>query len=231
MANFVYATPTTKNHPPLSEWLGHGAWNFPFDPRVSAAASPAIWRSDANASVVIAAGDARSRAGTIGKWADWKVIAEYENGAGKHLVVADGHCRHRILIGRNLPHPVACYIVPDDPNLAVRVAALSEFHRSKEGAPITAHHRLLKPSRYKRYRLGMLLAILDLLEDSSPGQVTLRQVAQALIYPGMQIGRAIDWKTSSHRRQTQRLVAEAHRMAATGYRDLLNPSGGKRSPN
>ncbi len=36
--------------------------------------------------------------------------------------------------------------------------------------------------------------------------------------------RAIEWKTSSHRRQAQRLVAEARRMMATGYRDLLKGS-------
>ena len=116
-------------------------------------------------------------------------------------------------------------------SLGVRVAALSEFHRSKEGAATKAHHRLLKPSAYKRYRLSILLAILDLLEAASPKQVTLRELAKALIYPGLKAGRAIDWKTSSHRRQTQRLVAEAHRMAAEGYRELLNPSRGKRRAN
>ncbi|MDZ4307168.1 DUF2285 domain-containing protein, partial [Allopontixanthobacter sp.] len=157
------------------------------------------------------------------------VIAQHENGAGQHLVVSDTQNRHRVLFARKLPHAVAGYVVPDDAELAVRVAALSGFHRLKEGAPTMAHHRLLKPSDYKRYRLGMLLAILDLVEDASPSHLTLREVAQALIYPGMKIGRAIDWKTSSHRRQTQRLVAEAHRMADAGYRHLLNPSGSKPS--
>jgi hypothetical protein len=231
MPDFICAVPATKNHLPLGEWLGHGALNFPFDPSVSAADSPAIWRSDANASVVILAGDARGLAGIRGTLAECKVIAQHENGAGQHLVVSDTRNRHRVLLARELSPGIDGYVVPDDADLGVRVAALSEFHRSKERAATKAHHRLLKPSAYKRYRLSILLAILDLLDDASPSHVPLRQVAKALIYPGMKIGRAIDWKTSSHRRQTQRLVAEAHRMAAKGYRDLLNPSGGKRSAN
>lgn len=227
MTDFICAVPATNNHPPLGEWLGHGAWNFPFDPSVSAAVSPAIWRSDTNGSVVIVADDARGRESIRDTIIEWSVIIEYENGAGQHVVVADGQSRHRVWFATNFPYTVSGYVVPDDTKLAVRVAALTEFHRSKEGAPPTERHRLLNPSRYKRYRMAMLLAILDLIEADSHMQVTLREIAQALIYPGIKIGRAIDWKTSPHRRQTQRLVAEAHRMADTGYRDLLNPAARK----
>ena len=159
------------------------------------------------------------------------MIAQHENDAGQHMVVSDTRNRHRVLLAREPSPGIDGYVVPDDADLGVRVAALSQFHRSKEGAATKAHHRLLKPSAYKRYRLSILLAILDLLEAASPKQVTLRELAKALIYPGLKAGRAIDWKTSSHRRQTQRLVAEAHRMAVEGYRELLNPSRGKRCAN
>tara|TARA_Y100000817_G_scaffold44607_1_gene31014 strand:+ start:244 stop:780 length:537 start_codon:yes stop_codon:yes gene_type:complete len=177
------------------------------------------------------AGGARDLAGIRGTLAECKVIAQHENDAGQHMVISDTRNRHRVLLAREPSPGIDGYVVPDDADLGVRVAALSEFHRSKEGAATKAHHRLLKPSAYKRYRLSILLAILDMLEDASPKQVTLRELAKALIYPGLKAGRAIDWKTSSQRRQTQRLVAEAHRMAAEGYRELLTPSRGKRRAN
>ena len=188
MPDFICAIPATRNHPPLGEWLGHGALNFPFDPSVSAADGPAIWRSDANASVVIVAGGARGLAAIRGTLAECKVIAQRENGAGRHLVVSDTRNRHRILFARELSPGIDGYVVPDDADLDVRVAALGEFHRSKEGAATKAHHPLLKPSAYKRYRLSILLAILDLLEDASPKQVTLKEVAKVLIYPGLKVG-------------------------------------------
>ncbi|MGB5779076.1 MAG: DUF2285 domain-containing protein [Allopontixanthobacter sediminis] len=177
------------------------------------------------------AGDSRGLADIRGKFTDNHVIAQHENGAGLHLVVSDAQIRHRILLSRKLPQGAAGYVVPDDAELAVRVAALSEFHLFKQGSATRASHRLLKPSNYKRYKLGMLLSILDLREEVSPGHGTLRHVAKALIYPGRNMGRAIDWKTSSHRRQTQRLVAEAHYMAAKGYRNLLNSSSVERPAN
>ena len=109
------------------------------------------------------AGGARDLAGIRGTLAECKVIAQHENDAGQHMVVSDTRNRHRVLLAREPSPGIDGYVVPDDADLGVRVAALSEFDRSKEGAATKAHHRLLKPSAYKRYRLSILLAILDLL--------------------------------------------------------------------
>jgi hypothetical protein len=46
-------------------------------------------------------------------------------------------------------------------------------------------------------------------------------VARRVIYPGMTIGRGMDWKSSTQRRRTQRLIEEAFALMNGGYRLLL----------
>ncbi len=71
--------------------------------------------------------------------------------------------------------------------------------------------------------LHLLLAILDALSRAPEG-VMLKDIAGTIVYRGLSAQRAIDWKSSSQRRQTQRLVVEARRMASHGYLGLLRQS-------
>ena len=48
-----------------------------------------------------------------------------------------------------------------------------------------------------------------------------RLVREKTSYPRSDLGRAIEWKSSSERRHTQRLVSEAHHLMRQGYRALL----------
>lgn len=69
-----------------------------------------------------------------------------------------------------------------------------------------------------------MLAILDHLVGATDKEVTIRSLAETFVFPGTGSGRSIEWKTSSSRRQTQRLVREAIAMTNGGYRKLLNGS-------
>lgn len=147
-----------------------------------------------------------------------KVLAERETTAGLHMVLSGRYGRHRLLIAQQ--SDTLSYVLPADAALDVRLAAASAFHGTMAGRQCRSPHALLGPSRHQRYRLGLLLAILDRFDR--PGQTpTVRTLAEDVIFPGLDCGPAIAWKTSSHRRQAQRLLAEAHRMARYGFREML----------
>lgn len=148
-------------------------------------------------------------------------MTEGETEAGRHLVLAGRHARHRLLVMRSAATSPGGYVVAADSSMPVRLAALSAFHEDPRSPQAGAARAALKPSAYQRHRLALLLAILDRLEQSPRDPPTIRQIAGELVFPSRTFERAIDWKSSSHRRQAQRLVAEARRMMTTGYRDLL----------
>ena len=204
------------------EWPGRGAWNFPIDPERSALTDPAIWRSDLNARVVILTGDESHCDDVEAARSICDVIAEQRGPDKHHLVLAGADGRHRLLVIASSQQSIGGYLVPRDGSLPIRLAALEAFHACVGGKIATAARHRLLPTAYQSHRLHLLLAILDVLGMASNGKVTLRDMASKLVYRGLAHERAIDWKSSSQRRHTQRLVAEAHRMASRGYRDLLN---------
>jgi hypothetical protein len=106
-----------------------------------------------------------------------------------------------------------------DRDLGLRIACLAHFVGPRSGT----RPAQLRPTAGQSRRLVLMLAILDRLDHSSdPSNAGIRALASELVYPRIALPpRAIDWKTSSYRRQTQRLVAAAKAMRATGYRDLL----------
>uniref|UniRef100_UPI00053F1A81 DNA -binding domain-containing protein n=1 Tax=Sphingomonas sp. Ant H11 TaxID=1564113 RepID=UPI00053F1A81 len=79
-----------------------------------------------------------------------------------------------------------------------------------------------RPTAFQRRRLDLLLDILDmLLTPPSAPRPTSHEIARRLIYPGMTIGRGMEWKSSTERRRTQRLINEALALMHGGYRALL----------
>jgi hypothetical protein len=200
----------------------HGASNFLVDPASRADDCPALWRPEDNPSVIVAASSAVCRKELASGLQTGSLVAAAEVGAERHIVLAGKHARHRLVMT-----PLAArdgYIVPADRSMSVRLAALSAFHEHQRSRQASAARATLTPSPYLRHRLVLLLAILDRVDPHSGEPATVRQIARDLTFRGHDYDRAIEWKSSSGRRQTQRLIAEARRMVATGYRDLLKCS-------
>lgn len=105
-----------------------------------------------------------------------------------------------------------------DDALTVRLACLEAF---SSGKPSPSGR--LQPTPYQSGRLALLLAVLDRLEHGDNTFAGTRIIASELIFPGAELpSRAIEWKSSSFRRQTQRVVAAAKSMREHGYRHLLH---------
>lgn len=134
------------------------------------------------------------------------------------MVFQGQYRRYRILIKPARPGGEAGFILRHDPWLKSRISAIRDFNKALEGAETL---RPTRPTKYQRTRLELLLAILDSLFLPDGRRRTLRQLAQTVIYPRSELGRAIEWKSSSERRHTQRLVSEAHHLMRDGYRALL----------
>lgn len=193
--------------------------NFLVDPQHPADEVPAIWRVEDNPSVVIIATPDH----VVSPFPDLieasTRLADQETRAGRHLVLATRSGRHRLLLTRSAAAP--SYLLPADATVAVRLAATSAFHGSTVSYPPLLHRLPLRPSPYQSHRFALLLAIIDRCDDHGREAPTLRDLARDVIFPGLDVGAAIDWKTSSHRRQVQRLVSEARRMALVGFRKML----------
>lgn len=209
----------TCNPPLRVEWPAHGALNFPVDPRLSASSAPAIWRADANAHVVIVAGAGERPADYEGM----RVLAERESEEGRHLMLAGRGGRHRLLMVATPMGGNCSYLLPADPSLPTRLAAVQALCGSTSVTGNTAATRPVRPTAYQAHRFSMLLGILDILNEASGERLTIREVASKTLRSDLSGLRAIDWKTSSSRRQIQRHLAEARHMASHGYRDLLYP--------
>ena len=208
-----------RGHLPAGGSRVHGALNFLVDPHHPADEVPAIWRVEDNPSVVIIAIPDQVVSPISDVIEGSTRLADQETQAGRHLVLATRSGRHRLLVTRSVAVPV--YVLPADGTAAVRLAATDAFHAGTVGYAPPRHCVPLRPSPYQRHRLALLLAILDRFDDQSRELPTLRDLARDVIFPGLYVGAAIDWKTSSHRRQVQRLASEARRMALTGFHELL----------
>ena len=155
-----------------------------------------------------------SRAAAVGL----HIANESTNQEGRHVIFEGERRRYRILIKPARLGLEGGYILRQDPWLDARITAIRDFNKALEGAEILKPAR---PTNYQRRRLELLLAILDSQFLPDGRRRTLRQLAQTIIYPRSDLGRAIEWKSSSERRHTQRLVSEAHHLMRQGYRALL----------
>ena len=200
------------------EWRVHGALNFPIDPDLSARSHPAIWQAGENPHVVITSGSGAA----VARGA-CDLIAKRTSNAGDHLVLADTGARHRLLVMASARLGGDNYLIPRDQSFPIRLAALDAFHCCVDGSAAPSVRNQLQPTAYQSHRFHLLLAILDALSRAPEG-VMLKDIAGTIVYRGLSAQRAIDWKSSSQRRQTQRLVVEARRMASHGYLGLLRQS-------
>lgn len=227
MPRLLIAVAAQRGHSPAGGSRVHGALNFLVDPQRPADEVPAIWRAEDNPSVVIMAAPDHTGSPFPDIVRASRKLVDRETGSGRHLVLETSLGRHRLLVMRSAETPV--YVLPADVTAAIRLVATAAFHSGNADCPSPSHRLPLRPSPYQRHRLGLLLAILDRIDDHGLGLPTLRDLSRDVIFPRLDGGSAIAWKTSSHRRQVQRLASEARRMALVGFRELLR-HGDRRAP-
>jgi len=145
------------------------------------------------------------------------IISDFSDENHRHMVLTDRTGLHRLTIV--MPqHPDGHHvaIIPDE-CWATRVSAVEGFFG--KGCPATTS--CLNPTVAQRRRLTLMLKALDQRFSTGQPKFALRHIAAAILYPGRDLGRAIEWKSSTERRQTQRLVSTAMHLRQGGYRDLL----------
>ncbi|MBD3774937.1 MAG: DUF2285 domain-containing protein [Rhodobacteraceae bacterium] len=149
-----------------------------------------------------------------------QLLGDCSHGDVRHVVLSRGVHRYRLQLSDPPQHSVyPVFPLMADPLFAMRVLALAGLNKAEPA---------FYPTAYRRHRFCLLLRILDLVEANADRPPSLRTIAAKAVFPGRNFGPAIEWKSSSHRRQTQRLVASARHMAQSGYRRLLlgDPKGG-----
>lgn len=209
----------TRSHRIAGRWLELGACAFPISPNTSAAVNPAIWLPDIAPTVIVIARTPPGFAGIAleailrGRM----VMSDYCDGADRHLVLTDNNGFHRLMITEpDNPGGHHAAILPDD-CWSMRMAAALQFFGKGPSLPIDC----LRPTAIQRHRLIQMLQVLDCLDAPERLKPSLRQIAETILYPRQDLGRAAEWKCSSQRRQTQRLVTGARRFMQGGYCELL----------
>lgn len=187
--------------------------------------APAIWRTDLASSIVVLERQLQADQGvTIPILADRNILVDFSSGGERHLVLEDGSRRHRLLV-RQAVGRTPTYRISADDHVNARLGAVIALHGSPQNSSGTRILHQLTPSAYQRHRFGMLLRILDYLADSGAAGPTVREIASEVVYNRANPSRATEWKTSSERRHTQRLVREARVMMQGGYVKLLQGRG------
>jgi len=190
---------------------GRGAFAFPCDPDLPPETRPALWAPALAASIVIVdEGDGLARLAVTDRHLHRRQCHD-----GTHIVARAGRQKLRFWL-RRAPalHDTAFYL-PLDALFDGRVRAVRQAQLWIAGgdAAIADDSRL---SRFQAARLDLMLDLLDAKASGAP----LRKLAQ-IAYPALPPLTASEWKASSERRGTHRLIVEAERYRDGGYRDLL----------
>jgi hypothetical protein len=216
----------------IEQWHDHGGWSFAFPPALPAQAHPAIWLASDVPSVITFLD---TEGGCDESWMpsilrNLEVLHDRTTDEGRHLVLSDGKRRYRLLV-KPTGSTHSGYLVHRDRWVRTRLAAIQAFDRSFPNFSNAKSNDRLLPSPNQKRRLALLLNILDTMHRSDRRVATTRKVAQTVVYQNTDLGRAIEWKSSSSRRQTQRLINEAQFLVEGGYRWLLKGLMRPRSPS
>lgn len=149
------------------------------------------------------------------------ILADRTLSTGRHLVLGDIDGPHRLWVRDPLKGSTLAYMLPRDDAIDLRYAAIQRLDRRLAGAPPMRLPSGFMPTRFQRRRLSLLLDIVDAVGSHERTMVTTHEIATRLIYPRMTLGRGNEWKSSSERRRTQRLIDEAFALVNGGYRHLL----------
>lgn len=145
------------------------------------------------------------------------IVAEHEAPDGRHMVVANPDGVHRLWLREPQLGAPPAVIIPADRNFAQCIAAVTRFERRLRGVGCGQPQSGYRPTAFQRNRLFLLLNLLD----AEKAGASRREMASALLYRNsVPMGRA-EWKGSSQRRRTHRMIDEAKHMMGGGYRALL----------
>lgn len=145
------------------------------------------------------------------------IAADHEAADGRHMVITAAAGTHRLWLRERRPGVSLAVTIPVDRVFALRIAAVSRFERRLRRLTCDRPTPDYLPTGFQRGRLFLLLNLLD----AEKAGASRREMASALLYRNSSpMGRA-EWKGSSQRRRTHRMIDEAKHMMARGYRDLL----------
>ncbi|NDV89225.1 DUF2285 domain-containing protein [Aurantimonas aggregata] len=136
-------------------------------------------------------------------------------GGGSAVVLPDAGGNHELIVGANDPTQPLAVMLPLDANFHIRVEAALRLHRRLFGRAAGPLPRALTLTPRHRLRLVRMVRALD---GQSSG-ASYREIAAVLFETHQQS--ATEWKTSSIRAQTIRLVKDAETMVRGGYLRLL----------
>lgn len=191
---------------------GHGGCTFLVDPADDPLVQPACWRAE-NSPFVLRIDNPRGDIRIHGTVLQRNIAV----GEVRYLVLRGSFGAHRVELAVSDPCAAPSAALGLDASLMARLGCLEALASGKPDVPLR-----LRPTACQAARLGLMLAVLDRLGDEATGPPNLRAIATELAFPGAGLpARAIEWKSSSIRRQTQRLVATAKSVRDGGYRHLL----------
>ncbi|MBN8968170.1 MAG: DUF2285 domain-containing protein [Rhizobiales bacterium] len=131
------------------------------------------------------------------------------------IVLADPDGDHHLVVGDINPAQPLAVLLPLDDSFHIRAEAALRFQRRLFGRAAGPLPRALTLTPRHRQRLVRMVRALD---GRSSG-ATYREIASVLFDTASQS--ATEWKTSSIRAQTIRLVKDAQTMTRGGYLRLL----------
>lgn len=154
-------------------------------------------------------------------------IQDHALSDGRYIILADIDGPHRIWLSTGQTDMPLAFSIPRDAMGDLRCSISERLDRRLRGAPVSSKKPVHCPTPYQRHRLQLMLAILDLAGPLRDKGVTTYAIAQRLIYPNIRFASSAEWKSSSHRRQIQRLINEAYTLMHGGYREILQgfPNG------
>lgn len=191
----------------------NGDCAFPIDPDRSAHETAIFWRPEFIASVLLI--EAAPAVFRMARRLEHLDLAHAMLQAQDALVLADSSGDHHLVVGSIDPSQPLAVLLPLDDRFHVRVEAALRFQRRLFGRGAGPPPRALTLTPRHRQRLVRMVRALD---GRSSG-ATYREIAAVLFATHRQS--ALEWKTSSIRAQTIRLVKDAETMMRGGYLRLL----------
>ena len=192
-----------------------GGYDFLADPDARADQSPAFWRPDELASVIILTAAPPGSTSSALTLADLPAeIVRRDAADGTHLVVRNeaGLQQLWVTAGTDAGASLAA-VIPLDAMTAARAGAVVRFWEGQARGSSG-------PRRSRTRRLERLIAALQAL-DARLGGASYRAIAEVIFGPRRVAGEA--WKTSSLRDAVIRLVRTGLALMRGGYRKLLKP--------
>ena len=200
-------------------WPDDGGCAFPTVPNADPRAAPAIWSPDCAPSVVLIDVDLREPSEFQQLLAVRRahILASYRANDALHIVIGGANGRHRLRLGDRHGATIDTYRAPADNHAALRLAATLCFEHWLRGERAIRQTPTLVPTTFQRQRLVLLLNICD----AHMASASLRDIAFALVFRNQSAISSADWKGSSERRHSLRLLSEARAMMDTEFRHLL----------